>query len=178
VTTAAGNTPAVHVLDSNVFIDAKNLYYAFDVCPGFWNALVWHCSQGRLLSIDRVKAELARGNDELKEWALTVMPAVGFSGSNTEPVLAVYAQAVSWAMAQPQYTPAAKAEFADENNADAWVVAYAKAMRHIVVTHEKANPTIQRRIPLPNVCQALGVPFIDTFGMLRALDTQFSWQQP
>ncbi len=25
-----------YLLDANVFIEAKNLYYAFDICPGFW----------------------------------------------------------------------------------------------------------------------------------------------
>ncbi|MBF0147506.1 MAG: DUF4411 family protein [Magnetococcales bacterium] len=25
-----------YLLDSNVFIEAKNRYYAFDICPGFW----------------------------------------------------------------------------------------------------------------------------------------------
>ena len=25
-----------HLMDSDVFITAKNLYYAFDIYPGFW----------------------------------------------------------------------------------------------------------------------------------------------
>ncbi len=32
--------PAVFVLDSDVFIAAKNAYYAFDICPGFWDAII------------------------------------------------------------------------------------------------------------------------------------------
>ena len=30
----------VFLLDSDVFIAAKNAYYAFDICPGFWTALI------------------------------------------------------------------------------------------------------------------------------------------
>ncbi len=26
-----------YLLDANVFIDAKNRYYGFDFCPGFWD---------------------------------------------------------------------------------------------------------------------------------------------
>ena len=28
--------PKAFLLDSDVFIAAKNAYYAFDICPGFW----------------------------------------------------------------------------------------------------------------------------------------------
>lgn len=27
------------LLDANVFIEAKNRYYGFDICPGFWRWL-------------------------------------------------------------------------------------------------------------------------------------------
>lgn len=30
----------VYLLDSNVFMEAKNRYYAFDIVPGFWQALI------------------------------------------------------------------------------------------------------------------------------------------
>ena len=29
-----------HLLDANVFIQAKNLHYGFDFCPAFWHWLV------------------------------------------------------------------------------------------------------------------------------------------
>ena len=32
--------PAPLVLDSDVFIAAKNAYYAFDICPGFWKGIL------------------------------------------------------------------------------------------------------------------------------------------
>ena len=28
----------IYLVDSDVFITAKNLYYSFDLCPGFWTA--------------------------------------------------------------------------------------------------------------------------------------------
>ena len=30
----------MYVLDTNVFIDAANAYYAFDLAPGYWDFLV------------------------------------------------------------------------------------------------------------------------------------------
>lgn len=29
----------MYVIDSDVLITAKNSYYAFDLCPGFWSSL-------------------------------------------------------------------------------------------------------------------------------------------
>ena len=37
-------------LDSNLFIEAKNGPYAFDINPGFWLALERHSEAGRLVS--------------------------------------------------------------------------------------------------------------------------------
>lgn len=43
-----------YVLDANVFIEAARRYYAFDLAPAFWRALIKHAIQGRVLSIDRI----------------------------------------------------------------------------------------------------------------------------
>lgn len=60
-------TDKKYLLDANVFIEAKRRYYAFDVCPGFWECLVWHHQGACVESIDRVKQELELGDDDLKQ---------------------------------------------------------------------------------------------------------------
>jgi hypothetical protein len=168
----------VYVLDSNIFIEAKQRYYAFDLCPGFWDALIWQHGQGAIVSIDRVKTELEGYEDELSEWASNHMPGECFFETDADYVLAAYGEVIEWVMAQGQFTPEAKAEFADVANADAWVIAFARAVGATVVTHEKPSPQVRRRVPIPNVCDGVGVQYADTFEMLRSLTTQFSWQQP
>jgi hypothetical protein len=167
----------VYVLDANVFIEAKQRYYAFDVCPGFWDALVWHHNDGAIISIDRVKNELQGHLDELWDWASAAPLDNCFPSTDIASVLAAYADAMSWVMSQ-NFTDAAKAQFADENEADAWVIAFAKAAGAVVVTHEKPIKDIRRRVPIPNVCNALKIPYIDTFDLLRKLGAQFSWAHP
>lgn len=54
-----------YLMDANIFIEAKNSYYAFDLCPGFWDWLR-HCDDVK--SVSMVKTELLKGNDELTEW--------------------------------------------------------------------------------------------------------------
>lgn len=57
-----------YLLDANVFIEAARRYYAFDIAPPFWEALLEFAEKGKLISIDRVKNELLRGKDELSTW--------------------------------------------------------------------------------------------------------------
>ena len=53
------------MLDANPFIEAKNRYYGFDLCPGFWKALIVEQEKGRVCSIDRIFDELTGQGDEL-----------------------------------------------------------------------------------------------------------------
>lgn len=39
---SAMSTDRPYVLDSDVFVAAKNSYYAFAICPGFWDSLIHH----------------------------------------------------------------------------------------------------------------------------------------
>ena len=51
-----------YVVDSDVFITAKNQYYSFDICPGFWKGVVHHHREGRVFSVDRARGELLAGH--------------------------------------------------------------------------------------------------------------------
>jgi hypothetical protein len=128
------------------------------------------------MSIDRVFDEICFGEeDELAIWAKSVMPKSFFNKSDDSAVVGWYAQIQMWANAQPQFTAAAKSEFADET--DAWVVAYAGAYNLTVVTQEVFNAHIQRKVPIPNICKArdFKVDCIDVYQMLARLGVQFEW---
>lgn len=58
----------IYLLDTNVFIQAKNLHYGLDFCPAFWEWLVTKNKDGRLFTIDRVVDEIKTGVDELTTW--------------------------------------------------------------------------------------------------------------
>ena len=167
-------TDKKYLLDANVFIEAKRRYYAFDVCPGFWECLVWHHQGAYIQSIDRVKDEFERGADELSEWARSVMPQTCFASCDDTAATGQYAEIMVWVQSQDQFFPEAKAEFA--GSADGWLIAYAKVNSLIVVTQEVLAPDARKRVPIPNVCQAFGVDYVDTFEMLRDLEAQFNWQ--
>jgi hypothetical protein len=155
-----------YVLDANVFIEASQRYYGFDFVPSFWKALIDQASAERIRSIDRVKQELLRGNDDLSKWADNEF--AGYFDSTAEAdAIQAYRQVMEWAQKEPQYTEAARAEFA--RVADGWLVAYAMARNKVLVTHEQFQRDAKKRILIPNACRAFGVPTVDTYDMLRSL---------
>lgn len=160
-----------YVLDANVFIEAARRYYAFDIAPPFWENLIHHAANGRLQSIDRVKHELERGKDDLATWATSHFSSA-FVSTDQGDILDAYSKVMSWVQAQNQFSDVAKADFAA--SADGWLIAFAKSKEFIVVTHEVLDPGIRRKVPIPNVCQALGVSYVDTFAMMRELGMRFS----
>ena len=160
-----------YLLDASVLIEAAKRYYAFDLGTPFWNILIDLAENGRILSIDRVKGECERGNDELAEWVKGEF-ARAFALTDEQDVIKAYREVIAWVQAQPQFTEAARAEFAE--GADGWLVAYAKVRGCEVVTEEQPSPDAKKRVPIPNVCQAFKVPSCDTFKMLRMLGVRFT----
>lgn len=168
------NNPESYVLDANAFMEARKRFYPFDVCPGYWDALCWYQNSGQICSIDKVKDELDRGTDNLSDWAVTAFGQTGFH--DTAIAASEYAQIIQWAQGQAQFEDSAKAEFASV--ADGWLIAYAMKTKRHLVTLEEFNPTIRRRIPIPNVCRVFDIEPITPFEMLRRLGVSMTWQPP
>lgn len=171
-----------YLLDANVFIQAHQQYYGFDICPGFWDALCHQHRTGRIFSIDWVKKELVRPKsqaqeeedaveDILREWIRKNLPSSFFKGTRDKNTLKAYKDIMTWVQDGARFTPAEKAKFAQ--GADGWLIAYAKASDMLVVTHEAEVPPESSRVKIPNVCRAFHVEYCDTFNMLRDLDEQF-----
>ncbi|WLD13059.1 DUF4411 family protein [Planctellipticum variicoloris] len=162
-----------YVLDANVFIQAHRRHYAFDICPGFWDLLVRQHSARTVCSIDKVRDEIAAGQDgdELKKWVKDKQPLDGFfKGTADAAVLAAFRKMMNWVQAHPSFTQDAKSEFAGA--ADGWLVAYAAANGLAVVTHEELAPQIKKQVRIPNLCVQFGVEYLDTFKMLRELEAK------
>jgi Domain of unknown function (DUF4411) len=165
-----------YLLDSDVFIAAKNAYYAFSICPGFWDSLLHHHNTKSVFSIDRVQSELLAGdpNEDLVQWIKKTLPSGFFHGTGGADVIAAYQQVMLWSQRNTQYTAQAKAKFATE--ADGWLVAYASAHQYTVVTNEQPRPEAKSRILLPDVCDQFKVPYLHTFDLLKDLGVRFEWR--
>ena len=160
------------LLDANIFIEANQRYYSFDIAPAFWYALEQNAEEGKLISIDRIHQEINRfdDGDGLKIWANNEF-IKWFESTDDEAVFNAYSDIMQWAINQNQFTDAAKSEFASV--ADSWLIACAKAGNYTIVTHEVYSGDIKRKIPIPNVCRAFNISYINTFEMLRRLSIKF-----
>jgi hypothetical protein len=160
-----------YLLDANAFIEAKNRYYGFDICPGFWSSLITQNIAKRVFSIDRIADELREQDDDVKSWVDGDVPDTFFKKTEDQAVIDRFQRMVSWVYSQSQFADAAKTEFASV--ADGWLVAYASVNGLVLVTHEQFAPDAKRKVPIPNVCIEFDVEFVNTFGMLRALGEKF-----
>lgn len=163
----------VFLLDSDAFIAAKNSYYAFDICPGFWEALLHQHHQARVFSISRVRGELLMGRktEDLVQWVTKQVPDGLFLEVDEEEVTTAYTEIMLWAQRHTRYFDRAKAKFA--TGADGWLVAYAIVHGAVVITNEQPAPESKTEIKLPDVCAQFKVQYKDTFVMLRELAVQF-----
>ena len=156
-----------YLLDSNAFIQAKNLYYGFDFVPAFWDWLIRENEAGNVASIERVLDELRAGGDDLSEWA--EQRGAAFFLAPDADVAASLGLVSEWASSQ-NYEASAVATFLQV--ADYWLVAHALAHDYVVVTHEIPAAT-PRRIKIPNVCIGLNVRCINPYQMLRQEQARF-----
>jgi hypothetical protein len=157
-----------YLIDSNVFIQAKNLHYGFDFCPAFWQWLDTEHANGTVFSIERVRDELLGGEDELAEWAKA--RGAEFFLPPDDAIIPSLGTLSAWASSGDFYEPAAANQFLQV--ADYYLVAYAHAHGFHVVTHEVAQAS-PKRIKIPNACIALGVKSMSPYEMLRTEKARF-----
>ena len=169
------NAGRPYLVDADVFITAKNLYYPFDICPGFWKSLLHHHRAGRIYSIDRVRGELlaASRTEDLVLWVRNEVPDDFFLPVDTAEVSDAYTDIMMWVQRQTRFFDHAKAKFA--TGADGWLVAYALVHGATVVTNEQSAPQSKKDVKLPDLCDQFGVRRYNTFAMLRALNVRFDW---
>lgn len=156
-----------YLLDANIFIQAKNLHYGFDFCPAFWDWLIEANSDRKVFSIEKIGDELLAGADELANWAALRGPS--FFLPPDAKLLPALGSVSTWAMSQ-RYEPAAVNTFLQV--ADYYLVAYALAHQHIVVTHEIASAST-KKIKIPDVCIGLGIKPMTPYEMLRLERARF-----
>lgn len=154
----------MYLLDSNILKEAKNRYYSFTICPGFWEWVRQGSGSALLGSVSKIRDEINDGDDddELKIWINNGQPLKFFApDAATIEAMKVVSR---WVMAQAYDEKNRAAFFA---KADPLLVAHAMAHQGTVVTHESYVPSNSRKVKIPNVCEAMEVRWINCFEMLR-----------
>jgi hypothetical protein len=164
-----------YLIDSDVLITAKNRYFTFRICPGFWECILDSHAHGSVHSIDRVKNELLNGSpdDDLVQWVSKDVPQTFFHSCSDSKVVDAFREIMLWAQRHTRYTDAAKAKFA--SGADGWLVAFSRVHGTTLVTNEQPAPESKKDIKLPDICDQFDVSYVDTFAMLEFLGVQFHY---
>lgn len=160
----------LYLLDANIFIEAKNRYYATDICPGFWDWLDRAFASKDIASISLVCDELISGNDELSGWAKERKSNDWFLEVEDSATQTKFSD-ISNHVNSAQYKQEAKALFL--SGADPWLIAKASILNATIVTHEKPNPHIRAKVPIPNICIPFGVKCLNTFELLQIQSASF-----
>lgn len=163
-----------YLLDANTFIEAKNRYYGMEICPGYWEWLIDKNESHALSSIDMIRNELEKGNDDLAIWAKNNKSL--FQSCQDIATQKAYAQVAQYAATLQNLKPGALNEFLAV--ADSWLIAKALATSSIIVTHEQHNPDAKKKILIPNICTHFNVKWMDTFDLLTELKAKFVQEKP
>ena len=156
-----------YLLDTDVFIRAKNLHYGLDFCPAFWDWLIKSNQTGQVFSIEKVKGEIERGNDELTEWSKTQDEL--FFLKPDSGIFPAMEQVTNW-VNDNDYTASAKNTFLQA--ADYYLIAHALTDDFVVVTHELSANTANK-VKIPNVCEGVGLKVMTPYEMLRDEQVRF-----
>lgn len=159
------------LVDSNVFIAASRLYYAFDIAPSFWIQFKDKLLEDNIVVIDVVKRELDAGNDALTEW-VDDLKGINILSSKTANVINNYAKVIRYVAESDKYKKSALDNWSSGSVADPWLIAVAMDGGYTIITNEKnvghiTNPSKNAKIP--DVAQHFGVNCINVFDFMRIM---------
>ncbi|WP_322155030.1 DUF4411 family protein [Paratractidigestivibacter sp.] len=168
------SSPETMILDTNIFIEAKNRFYAFDICPGFWEFIEDDFMNRRSLSVRQVRDELLFGDDDLSEWVKTTLNKAYFHDCLADEKVSEAQLRVYEFVSNADYKPNAVQDFFGDTVADSWLAAFALTYGGTVVTQEVHKA---RKVSLYDVCDHFGIHHIDVFDYLRAQQARFYYRK-
>lgn len=157
----------IYCLDANVLIQAWQNYYSPKFCPDYWEVLDELGNRGTIFVPEVVREEIIRTDDDLSKWL-------------TESKIQVRKidELVTQCLQSIYFKNPLHRLLVDNTRyrslADPWVIAHAINEKAIVVTkEEKITALNSNKIKIPNVCDNMGVPWINDFQLIEKLGIQF-----
>jgi Domain of unknown function (DUF4411) len=166
----------VYLLDANVVIAAHRKYYGIDQVPEFWEWLQYHAAEGALKMPAEIHAEIKydkENPDPLAEWA---------NSEDVKPHLVLPDEVpigLMQVILQNGYAPDLNDIEIEQIGADPFLIAAAgmDPQNRTVVTVEVSKPSRTRaRRRIPDVCDDLGVSWIDEHTFTKELGFSTDWK--
>ncbi len=157
-----------YCLDANVLIQAWQKYYSPKFCLDYWK-LLNELGRNKMIFLPQIVfVEITHTEDDLAEWLKrSEIQKHKIDESVTQCLKRIYDK-----------NPVHK--YLVDNTkqrslGDPWVIAHALKENACVVTKEEKVTAINtKRIKIPNVCDNMGVRWINDFQFIKELNIQFS----
>ena len=157
----------IYLFDANTLINANDFYYPFDRIPQYWDWLIHQGNNGQIKIPQEIYDEITSDSTDFDKWlknsqtkdALILKEAVNLNYLNQ-----VYTN--GYLLPQPL-----KDTDLEKIAKDSFLIAYAlnNPMRTIV-TKEVLKPNkVGANKKIPDVCDTLGIAWMDDFNALRQL---------
>lgn len=147
-----------YCLDSGVFINSWTKHYPPELFPAIWAHLDMLCRAKLVFVPSEVAKEVYDGDDAVAAWLKERRKVV------VRPNEDIILQQKEIVGTFPRLT----AEGSTRSAADPWVIAFAFKRDAVLVTEEQKSRNPNPGKPkIPDVCDVLGVKWINTVGLLR-----------
>ena len=158
----------IYCLDANVLIQAWQKYYSPKFCPEYWDILNDLGIQGRIFIPEIVQEEITRTEDDLSKWLKeSKIPVRKISEQVTKCLQSIYSK--------NQIHKQLVDNTRNRSLADPWLIAHAINENATVVTKEnKETAANSKRVKIPNVCENMGVKWIDDFQFIKEIGINFN----
>lgn len=169
------STADIYCLDANVLIQAWQKYYAPEICPDYWEILNELGKQRRIFIAEEVKNEIVvtddkeKKEDDLSKWLKRSSIPIH---KPTENVIKCWQNIIQ---ANPLHKLLVD-NVKGRSLADPWVISHALDKKATVVTKESPIMSLNAKKPvtIPNVCDNMGVRWIDDFTFVKEVGLKFS----
>lgn len=166
----------IFLLDANVLIDAKRLYYLFSSVPEFWEWLTYQGGQGNIKIPLETYEELSKGNDDLATWIKR--KEVKNSLLLKEEVKIDCVQRVI----KEGYSDDLTDVDVERLGNDPLIIAHAlqpsNNNQRCIVTTENSKPSRKgANRHIPDVCNSLGIKCCNPFELYQSLGFRTKWRE-
>lgn len=156
-----------YCLDANVLIQAWQKYYSPKFCTDYWDILIELGNQKRIFIPEMVYQEIVRTEDDLSRWLKSSKIPIH---NIDEPVTQCLKSIYSSNPLHQNLVDNTKAR----SLADPWVIAHAINENATIVTkEEKVTAINSSKIKIPNVCDNMGVRWINDFELITEIGIKF-----
>ena len=162
------------LIDANTLMTASRFFYAYDLTPSFWKTFEDVIKTGNIVLLDMVKAEIDKGEDELKGWVSERKDDFQVCNHVDPEIIPKYAEVMQYIQECGFYNERGLNEWARNEVADPWLIAAAAAKDYKLITFEQSAGSLNvknksGRVKIPDFAKHFNVEVHTLFQMMSQL---------